>query len=653
MDDEIRPLLARQARICPLLCESSLDLLSFAHGLPIVMLPGWGISDSSLTKRLGCFGFYGTIRLSMDSSHYIRYGSIGNSTDSTYPSSSQLTPPSVPTALFESLKLNLRNSPTSPFLTHLDSDILATLSCSQEHQCSTGNLSGSSHSSDSPFEDSSQYLQSSSSGDCLCNTLLLPSGEILVPRHSGGGQRVEHVLQEIESELMETDDREADGAAPSHSAESRQPHVPDPRSRAWNLEPQTSFVVRPEAVHVSRGSNPWHESQGVESRQKASEAASSRSVPSGNLKQLLIECARALSENRLDDFERLVVAAKAAVSVSGEPIQRLGAYMIEGLVARKESSGTNIYRSLRCKEPLGKDLLSYMQVLYEVCPYLKFGYMAANGAIADACRTEDRIHIVDFQIAQGTQWLTLLQALAAKPGGPPHVRITGIDDPVSKYARGADLEAVGRRLAAISEKFHIPVEFHPIPVFSPDVTRDMLDVRPGEALAVNFPLQLHHTPDESVHVSNPRDGLLRMVKSLSPKVATLVEQESNTNTAPFFTRFIEALDFYTAMFESIDVTMPRESKERINVEQHCLAKDIVNVIACEGMERVERHELFGKWKSRFTMAGFQQYPLNSYVTSVIRGLLGCYSEHYSLVERDGAMLLGWEDRMLISASAWH
>ncbi|KAL0281823.1 UNVERIFIED_CONTAM: Chitin-inducible gibberellin-responsive protein 1 [Sesamum radiatum] len=112
----------------------------------------------------------------------------------------------------------------------------------------------------------------------------------------------------------------------------------------------------------------------------------------------------------------------------------------------------------------------------------------------------------------------------------------------------------------------------------------MLDVRPGEALAVNFPLQLHHTPDESVDVSNPRDGLLRMVKSLSPKVVTLVEQESNTNTAPFLPRFIEALDYYSAMFESIDVTMPRDRKERINVEQHCLARDIVNIIACEGKE---------------------------------------------------------------------
>ncbi|KAE8125684.1 hypothetical protein FH972_020462 [Carpinus fangiana] len=378
----------------------------------------------------------------------------------------------------------------------------------------------------------------------------------------------------------------------------------------------------------------------------------SQGFPPGNLKQLLIESAKALSDNRMDVFERLIEKARDDVSITGEPIQRLGAYMVEGLVARKHSSGASIYRALKRREPESKDLLSYMHILSEICPYIKFGYMAANGAIADACKNEERIHIIDFQIAQGTQWVTLVEALAARPGGPPHVRITGIDDPVSNYARGDGLEAVARRLAAISQKFNIPVEFHGIPVFAQDVTRDMLNVRPGEALAVNFPLQLHQIPDESVEVSNPRDVLLRMVKSLSPKVVTLVEQESNTNTAPFFLRFVETLEYYLALFESIDVTMPRNKKDRINVEQHCVARDIVNVIACEGKERVERHELFGKWKSRLTMAGFRQYPLSSYVNSVIKSLLGCYSEHYMLVEKDGALLLGWRDRNLISASAW-
>nr|GMC51810.1 scarecrow-like protein 21 [Ipomoea batatas] len=496
------------------------------------------------------------------------------------------------------------SSPNSPFSNCFDPQTTTTLSDSQELE----NLSGASPS------------------NCLPESLVLPSGEYSFLRNVNHNEKMKHVLWQLESALMGPDGVGATNSDPS-AGENTQKQTSSQGSRSWSQEAQGSGRYESQQSSFGRSGEGIHS----EKRHKTMLDFPAQGGPPVNIKQLLIECARALDENKLLDFDRLIEVARCAVSITGDPIQRLGAYMIEGLVARKEASGTNIYRTLKCKEPAGDDLLSYMHILYEICPYLKFGYMAANGAIAEACRNEDRIHIIDFQICQGTQWMTLLQALAARPGGAPYVRITGIDDPLSKHAR----------------------EFNPVPVFAPQVTREMLDIRPGEALAVNFPLQLHHTPDESVDVSNPRDGLLRMVKSLSPKVVTLVEQESNTNTAPFFSRFIEALEYYSAMFESLDVVLPRDRKERINVEQHCLARDIVNVIACEGKERVERHELLGKWKSRFTMAGFQQYPLSSYVNSVIKGLLKCYSEHYTLLEKDGAMLLGWKERNLISASAWH
>ncbi|XP_021754785.1 chitin-inducible gibberellin-responsive protein 1-like [Chenopodium quinoa] len=579
----------------------------------------------------------------MDSHKIVGYNVTG--ADSSYISSQHTSSP-IPNRIIGPLKFSFRNSPSSPFSPPFDCDTVTALSDSREQHSSSESLSGKSPSCNSSLETTSycQRLNSSPSEDSHQTAVLRTSSGTLFSHKTDYEVNIRRVLQELETVLMGD---EAVGGG------SRQPQIPSQRLGSWNREPQGSLGAQAQSSSAS-GERRSEEGGQSEKRHKAvEEEIQQLKIPSGNLKELLIECARALSENRIDDFEKLVEQARGEVSISGQPIQRLGAYMIEGLVARRQSSGNNIYRALRCKEPLGKDLLSYMHILYEMCPYLKFGYMAANGAIAEACRNENRIHIVDFQIAQGTQWLTLLQALAARPGGAPYVRITGIDDPVSQYARGASLEAVGKRLAALSEKYNIPVEFHAVPVFLPDVTREMLDVRAGEALAVNFPLQLHHTPDESVDVNNPRDGLLRMVKSLAPKVTTLVEQESNTNTTPFLTRFTEALNYYSAMFESIDVTMPRDRKERISVEQHCLAKDIVNVISCEGKERVERHELFGKWKSRFTMAGFQQYPLSSYVNSVIRGLLRCYSKHYTLVEKDGAMLLGWKDRMLISASAWH
>ncbi|KAL1307213.1 hypothetical protein HN51_049186 [Arachis hypogaea] len=371
-----------------------------------------------------------------------------------------------------------------------------------------------------------------------------------------------------------------------------------------------------------------------------------------NLKHVLVVCAKAIAENDLLMAQRLMDELRQMVSVSGEPIQRLGAYMLEGLVARLSSSGSSIYRALRCKEPESAELLSYMHILYEVCPYFKFGYMSANGAIAEAMKDEDRVHIIDFQISQGSQWITLIQAFAARPGGPPHIRITGIDDSTSAYARGGGLHIVGKRLSKLAEHFKVPFEFHAAAISGCDVQLHNLGVRPGEALAVNFAFMLHHMPDESVSTLNHRDRLLRLVKSLSPKVVTLVEQESNTNTAAFFPRFLETMDYYTAMFESIDVTLPREHKERINVEQHCLARDLVNIIACEGVERVERHEVLGKWRSRFAMAGFSPYPLSSLVNGTIKKLLDNYSDRYRLEERDGALYLGWMNRDLVASCAW-
>ncbi|KAL5548221.1 hypothetical protein UlMin_003452 [Ulmus minor] len=480
---------------------------------------------------------------------------------------SHCTIPSTSKRLLSSLKFDIGNSPNSPFTTYFDSDTLTTLSDSQEQLSSTGNLSGLSPSCNSAFETTSYFSMLSPPMDCLRDSLYL---------YSGRTSNFKNALQKLETALMEPAKDEKMNAGQ--------------RSMSWRQEHQGSSVLQCQTSLVLRTCQSGDAAR-VEKHHKSMEEASQSLLPD-NLKQLLIACAKALNDNNYDLFEKLIEKARCTIPFVGKP----------------ES----------------KDLLSYMQILYEICPYLKFGYMAANGAIAEACKNEDRIHIIDFQIAQGTQWITLLQALAARPSGCPHVRITDIDDPVNQYARGDGLAAVGRRLATISQNFNIPVEFI-------DTDNPVNQYARGDGLAAvfapNIPLQLHHTPDESVDVKNPRDELLRMVKSLTPKVVTLVEQESNINTTSFFHRFVETLDYYLAMS----------------------TRYIVNVIA---KERVERHEVFGKWKSRLTMAGFKQYPLSSYVNSVIRNMLKCYLEHYNLVEKDGAMLLGWKERSLISAFSW-
>lgn len=375
-------------------------------------------------------------------------------------------------------------------------------------------------------------------------------------------------------------------------------------------------------------------------------------TPSLDLKQMLVACAEAVSGYDLTTVAKLMDVVERMVSVTGDPNQRLGAYMLEGLRARLLSSGSAIYKKLKCKEPTGPELMSYMHVLYQICPYYKFAYMSANVIIGEALENEPRIHIIDFQIAQGSQWISLIQALARRPGGPPLIRITGVDDSQSAHARGGGLQLVGKRLSTIAESCGVRFEFHAAAISGCEVKLENLNIQHGEALAVNFPYVLHHMPDESVSTTNHRDRLLRLVKYLSPKVVTLLEQESNTNTTSFIPRFRETLDYYGAMFESIDAARERDDRQRMSAEEHCVARDIVNIIACEGPERVERHELLGKWRSRLTMAGFTMCPLSYSAGEAVKDMLREYSENYNLEERSGALCLRWKNRAMATSSAW-
>ncbi|XP_042495287.1 scarecrow-like protein 1 isoform X2 [Macadamia integrifolia] len=369
-------------------------------------------------------------------------------------------------------------------------------------------------------------------------------------------------------------------------------------------------------------------------------------------KQLLFECAAAISDGNMEEAAAIIAELRQRVSIQGDPAQRIAAYMVEGLAARMAASGKFLYKALKCKEPPTLDRLAAMQILFEVCPCFKFGFMAANGAIAEAFKDEERVHIIDFDVNQGSQYMTLIQAFAARPGKPPNVRITGVDDPESVQRTVGGLNIIGQRLEKLAEQFGVPFEFRAVPAKTEDVTPAMLDCRPSEALVVNFAFQLHHMPDESVSTLNQRDQLLRMVKSLNPKLVTVVEQDVNTNTAPFFPRFVEAYNYYSAVFESLDATLSRESPDRINVERQCLARDIVNIVACEGEERIERYELAGKWRARMMMAGFQSCPLSAYVNETIRKLLKQYCDRYKIKEEGGALHFGWEERILVVASAW-
>ncbi|XP_059630571.1 scarecrow-like protein 1 [Cornus florida] len=440
-------------------------------------------------------------------------------------------------------------------------------------------------------------------------------------------------LQELESALLSNNDGDDDIFSPNES---------------MDMDGEWTEPIH----HVMLHDSPKESSSSVSNGSSISSNKEISLTTARTPKQMLFDCAAGISDGHIEEASTMINELRQRVSIQGDPPQRIAAYMVEALAARMATSGKGLYKALKCKEPPSNDRLSAMQVLFEVCPCFRFGFMAANGAIMEVFKDEKIVHIIDFDISQGSQYITLIQTLGTRPGKLPHLRLTGVDDPESVQRPIGGLKMIGQRLEKLAEQYEISFEFRAVASKTSIVTPAILNCQPGEALVVNFAFQLHHMPDESVSTVNQRDQLLRMVKSLNPKLVTIVEQDVNTNTAPFLPRFVEAYNYYSAVFESLDATLPRDSQERLNVERQCLARDIVNIVACEGEERIERYEVAGKWRARMMMAGFTSCPISPNVNDAIKKLIKQYCDRYKVNEEMGALHFGWEDKVLIVASAW-
>ena len=285
--------------------------------------------------------------------------------------------------------------------------------------------------------------------------------------------------------------------------------------------------------------------------------------------------------------------------------------------------------------------------LYQTTPYIAFGFMAANDAICQAATGKDYLHIVDLGMSHALQWPALIQTLASRPEGPPRIRITGIASPDSSTSA---LESNMQFLINEASKVGVQIEFHAIeePASMSLLTAEYLDLRQEEELFFNSVMHLHRYVKES---RGSLKAVLVAIKKLKPVLFTVVEQNANHNGPFFLARFLESLHYYSAVFDSLEASLPRPSLHRMKIERSYFSEEIRNIVACEGGERVERHERADQWRRQLGRAGFQGVGLES--ASQAKMLVSGYAcDGYTVGSEKGCLLLGWRGRPIIWASAW-
>jgi len=71
----------------------------------------------------------------------------------------------------------------------------------------------------------------------------------------------------------------------------------------------------------------------------------------------------------------------------------------------------------------------------------------SNKTIYNAVAGKRKLHIVDYGLSYGFQWPALFFLLGTREGGPPEVRMTGIDVPQPGFRPADQIEETGRRLS--------------------------------------------------------------------------------------------------------------------------------------------------------------------------------------------------------------
>lgn len=364
-----------------------------------------------------------------------------------------------------------------------------------------------------------------------------------------------------------------------------------------------------------------------------------------HLRNLLTECAEFVAQCEWQRADRMISILSTRGSPRGDSTERLVAQFTRALRHRSDLA------LARRPPPDGateRELESAYLCLNQVTPFIRFAHLTANQAILETLDTDSpSIHVVDINIMQGVQWPPFMQALAERPGGPPsHIRLTGA---------GADAEALrktGRRLERFAHTLGLRFEFNPW-IVDDDISSLAISIRPGESLAINCVLHLHELLDEA-HNERLKNFLVR-IRSLEPKVVALAEREADHNRPTFTDRFVEALNHYSILFDSLEATLPPKSQERLDVEQVWFGREITNIVALEGHGRNERHQKFERWSELMNECGFTSLPLSEFALSQARLLLRLHypSEGYQLHTQNKAAFLGWQNSPLFSVSSWH
>ncbi|KDO61473.1 hypothetical protein CISIN_1g042460mg [Citrus sinensis] len=342
---------------------------------------------------------------------------------------------------------------------------------------------------------------------------------------------------------------------------------------------------------------------------------------------------------------RILARLNHQVFPVGKPLQRAAFYFKEALQLFLLMN--NQVTNPPPRSPTPVDVIFKMgayKVFSEVSPLIQFINFTCNQALLEALDDADRIHIVDFDIGFGAQWASFMQELSMRSNrGTPSMKITAFASPSTHHH--IELGLMRENLTQFANAIGVSFDLDVINFESLDQTSYTLPIiqsSENEAVAVNFPIW------SSSNQPSALPSLLRFVKQLSPKIVVSADRGCDKSDLPFPEHILHALQSYINLLESLDAVnvMPDALNK---IERFLLQPRIESVV----LGRLRGPDRMPMWKTLFASAGFSPVTFSNFTETQAECVVKRTPVRgFHVEKRQASLVLCWQQRELISASAW-
>ncbi|CAN1191388.1 Scarecrow-like protein 32 [Linum perenne] len=393
------------------------------------------------------------------------------------------------------------------------------------------------------------------------------------------------------------------------------------------------------------------------------------------MEQLLVHCANAIQTNDATLAQQILWVLNNIAPPDGDSNQRLTCAFLRALVARAAKTGTCKLLAARYSTynnliPIPTHRFSIIELasFVDLTPWHRFGFTAANSAILDSIEGYSSVHLVDLSSTHCMQIPTLIDAISSRFDSPPLIRLTVAAPTSMEHHTSTTLtpplldlsyEELGSKLVNFARSRNLSMEFRLVSSSYLDGFQSLIDhlriEHPStEALVINCNMILHCLQDEVSSISiSAREMFLKSMRSLEPTAVVVVEEDAELSGGNLVSRIRSAFNYFWIPFDAVEAFLPAGSRQRQWYEAEVCWR-IENVIAQEGIQRVERGEGKSMWIQRMRNAAFRGVGFGEECVAEVRGMLGEHAAGWGLKkeEDDQHLVLTWKGHNVVFATAW-